>query len=58
MTRKDYRVIAEAIKKAQIPDVFRDEVADGMARTLRDHDGTQRFNSDKFLEACGCTVNA
>jgi hypothetical protein len=58
MTRKDYKVIAEAIKRARLSDAARDEVADIMARTLWDYDTTERFNTDKFLEACGCTVNA
>ena len=51
MTRKDYVLIAEAIKRAGGPDANAYEVAHYIAFALRRDN--PRFERARFMEACG-----
>ena len=59
MTKKDYIIIAEAVKLAtrlhSIPQKYTHAMANTIACVLFVHSG--RFNRDKFMKACGVQKN-
>lgn len=51
MTRKDYELIARAIRECPSDNFTREELAKHFAWAIREHDN-RHFNIDRFLAAC------
>lgn len=51
MSKKDYELIAGAIRKCEIAPVDRQRIALALAWALHEHDNI-RFNPNKFILAC------
>lgn len=56
MTRKDYVLIAEAIKSTTLDERNREKVVYTLAFALKGEN--ERFDYDKFVTACGIGVAA
>lgn len=56
MTRKDYILIADAIKSSTLDERHREKVVYTLAYVLRNDN--ERFDYDKFVTACGIGVAA
>jgi hypothetical protein len=55
MTRKDYEIIADAIKNSHEGEGSSRVIAMRIANKLSSHmkEGNPNFNKDKFMKACG-----